>query len=71
MKDAGMYFVFGDYLDLSVTGDYFTLGSWAVNVNSRYMVKYKFNDYFAHRFHLGNGSYSGNYLITTKTIGRN
>ena len=35
------------------------------------VVKYKFNDYFAHRFHLGNGRYSGNYLITTKTIGRN
>lgn len=46
MKDAGMYFVFGDYLDLSVTGDYFTLGSWAVNVNSRYMVKYKFSGNF-------------------------
>ncbi|MBO6169549.1 MAG: LPS-assembly protein LptD [Bacteroidales bacterium] len=46
MKDAGMYFVFGDYLDLSLTGDYFTLGSWAVNVNSRYMVKYKFNGNF-------------------------
>ena len=46
MKDAGMYFVFGDYLDLSMTGDYYTLGSWAVNVNSRYMVKYKFNGNF-------------------------
>ena len=46
MRDAGMYFVFGDYLDLSVTGDYYTLGSWAVNVNSRYMVKYKFNGSF-------------------------
>lgn len=43
MRDAGMYFVFGDYLDLSVTGDYYTLGSWAVDVNSRYKVNYKFN----------------------------
>ncbi len=43
MKDAGMYFVFGDYLDLSVTGDYFTLGSWAVDVNSRYKINYKCN----------------------------
>lgn len=43
MRDAGMYFVFGDYLDLSVTGDYYTLGSWAVDVNSRYRVNYKFN----------------------------
>ena len=43
MKDAGMYFVFGDYFDLSLTGDYYTLGSWAVNANSRYKVNYKFN----------------------------
>lgn len=43
MKDAGMYFVFGDYLDLSVTGDYFTLGSWGLDVNSRYKVNYKCN----------------------------
>ncbi|MBQ4389403.1 MAG: LPS-assembly protein LptD [Bacteroidales bacterium] len=43
MKDAGMYFVLGDYFDLSLTGDYYTMGSWAVNVNSRYKVNYKFN----------------------------
>ena len=43
MRDAGMYFVFGDYFDLSLTGDYYTLGSWAVDVNSRYKVNYKFN----------------------------
>lgn len=43
MRDAGMYFVFGDYLDLSVTGDYYTLGSWGIDVNSRYKVNYKFN----------------------------
>lgn len=42
-RDAGMYFVFGDYLDLSVTGDYYTLGSWALDVNSRYKVNYKCN----------------------------
>ena len=46
MRDAGMYFVFGDFFDLSMTGDYYTLGSWAVNLNSRYMVKYKFNGNF-------------------------
>lgn len=43
LRDAGMYFVFGDYIDLSVTGDYFTRGSWALNVNSRYKVNYKCN----------------------------
>ena len=49
-RDAGMYFVIGDYFDLSVTGDYYTLGSWAVNVNSRYKVNYKFNGNFAINF---------------------
>ena len=50
MKDAGMYFVFGDYLDLSVTGDYFTLGSWSVDVNSRYKVNYKCNGNLAFNY---------------------
>ena len=43
VRDAGMYFVIGDYFDLSLTGDYYTLGSWAADLNSRYMVKYKFS----------------------------
>ena len=43
MRDLGMYFVFGDHFDLSVTGDYYTLGSWGVDLNSRYKVNYKFN----------------------------
>ncbi len=43
IRDAGMYFVLGDYFDISITGSYFTLGSWSVDVNSRYKVNYKFN----------------------------
>ena len=46
-RDAGMYFVIGDYFDFSLTGDIYTLGSWAVDVNSRYKVNYKFNGNFA------------------------
>ena len=42
-RDMGMYFVFGDYFDLSLTGSYYTLGSWSADVNSRYKVNYKFN----------------------------
>ena len=47
VKDAGMYFVLGDYFDLSLTGSYFTLGSYAVDINSRYRVNYKFNGSFS------------------------
>lgn len=46
MRDAGMYFVIGEYFDLSVTGDIYTLGSWAVDINSRYKVNYKFGGSF-------------------------
>ncbi|MCR4859242.1 MAG: hypothetical protein K5910_01105 [Bacteroidales bacterium] len=50
MRDLGMYFVFGDHFDLSLTGDYYTLGSWGVDVNSRYRVNYKFNGTLAFNF---------------------
>ena len=35
-----------------------------------YINKYSYSDYFAHRFHLGQGRLSGNFAITTKTIGK-
>ncbi|MBQ0044290.1 MAG: LPS-assembly protein LptD [Bacteroidales bacterium] len=47
LRDAGMYFVLGQYFDLSITGDIYTLGSWAVDINSRYKVNYKFSGNFA------------------------
>ena len=47
LRDFGMYFVFGDYLDMSVTADYYTLGSWGLDINSRYKVNYKFNGNFS------------------------
>ena len=46
MRDLGLYFVLGDYFDIALTGDIYTLGSWAVNVNSRYKVNYKFTGNF-------------------------
>ena len=47
MRDLGMYFVIGDYFDIALTGDIYTLGSWAVDVNSRYKVNYKCNGSFS------------------------
>ena len=47
LRDVGMYFVLGDHFDLSLTGDIYTLGSWSIDVNSRYKVNYKFNGNFA------------------------
>lgn len=41
MKDLGMYFVFGDNFDVSLTGSIFSLGSWSADLNSRYKFNYK------------------------------
>jgi len=43
---GGWYFALGDYADLSLTGDYFTRGSWAIRATSRYLKRYKYSGNF-------------------------
>lgn len=43
LKDFGYSFVIGDYLDLAITGDIYSYGSWAVRATSRYTKRYSFN----------------------------
>lgn len=43
MRDLGYYMVFGDHFDVAVNTDIYTLGSWNVELNSRYKLRYKFN----------------------------
>lgn len=43
LRDLGYYFVFGDYLDFSVTGDIYSMGSWGVKGTARYKNRYKYN----------------------------
>ena len=47
LRDAGLYFVIGEYFDIALTTDIYTLGSWAVDLNSRYKVNYKFSGNFS------------------------
>ena len=47
LRDLGLYFVIGEYFDIALTGDIYTLGSWAVDLNSRYKVNYKCNGSFS------------------------
>ena len=47
VRDFGFYFVIGQYFDISATADVYTLGSWAINLNSRYKVNYKCNGGFS------------------------
>ena len=46
LRDGGYYFAINDYVDLALTGEIFTKGSWGVNVNSNYAWRYKFNGNF-------------------------
>ena len=46
MRGLGYYFVFGNHFDLAATGDIYSLGSWAGQLNARYNKRYKFNGSF-------------------------
>ncbi len=43
LRGGGYYFTFGDHLDLNLTADIYTLGSWGINAASRYIKRYKFS----------------------------
>lgn len=43
LKNGGYYFGFSDYVDLALTGDIFSQGSFRVQTASTYAKKYKYN----------------------------
>ncbi len=47
---GGYYVPFGDYADLEVLGTYSTNGSYGINVESNYRLRYKFNGNLSFRF---------------------
>ncbi|MDH6343896.1 lipopolysaccharide assembly outer membrane protein LptD (OstA) [Parabacteroides sp. PFB2-12] len=46
LHDGGYYFALSDYVDLALTGDIYTKGSWRVNARSTYRKRYKFSGNF-------------------------
>ena len=42
LTNGGYYFALNDYMDLAVTGDIYTMGTWALNTTSSYLKKYSF-----------------------------
>jgi hypothetical protein len=53
LRNGGYYFALSDYIDLELTGEIYTKGSWGLNARSSYRKRYKFS-----------GSYQANYLVT-------
>ncbi|MBP5319163.1 MAG: LPS-assembly protein LptD [Paludibacteraceae bacterium] len=45
-KDFGYYFAINDYIDLALTADVYSKGSWGVDLSSSYRWRYKFNGSF-------------------------
>ena len=42
-KNGGYYFALSQYIDLALTGEIYTRGSWGVSVQSNYAKRYKFS----------------------------
>jgi hypothetical protein len=51
LKDGGYYFLLNNYMDLLVTGDIYSRGTWGVSARSSYARRYKFNGSFSGRFY--------------------
>jgi len=52
LRDGGYYFAINDNVDLALTGDIYTKGSWGVKAVSNYRKRYKYS-----------GSFNFNYLV--------
>ncbi|MCM1521282.1 MAG: LPS-assembly protein LptD [Muribaculaceae bacterium] len=46
LSDGGYYFAINDNVDLALTGELYTLGSWGLRAQSAYLKRYKFNGSF-------------------------
>lgn len=46
LRDGGYYFAISDYIDLKLTGEIYTKGSWGLTANSAYNRRYKYSGAF-------------------------
>ena len=46
LRDGGYYFALSDKMDLRLTGEIYTKGSWGVKANSNYRKRYKYSGTF-------------------------
>lgn len=50
LRDGGYYFAISDYMDLAVTGEIYTKGSWGVAARSTYKKRYKYSGSFNFKY---------------------
>jgi len=56
LHDGGYYFAISDYVDLALTGEIYSKGSWGARARSNYRKRYKYS-----------GSFSFSYLLTANS----
>ena len=50
LRDGGYYLAISDNVDLALTGEIYTKGSWGVNAQSTYVKRYRYNGQFQANF---------------------
>ena len=55
LRNGGWYFAINDYVDLQLTGDIYTKGSWGLSARSSYRKRYRFS-----------GAFDASYLVTKR-----
>ncbi len=69
LSNGGYYWAINDYMDLRVTGDIYTNGTWGVRAGTQYRIRYRFSGNFNGRYFknitgdkgLGKGFYEEGY----------
>ena len=46
LRDGGYYFAINDNIDLALTGEIYTKGSWGINAQSNYVKRYRYSGSF-------------------------
>jgi hypothetical protein len=67
LREGGYYFAMNEYMDLRVTGDIYTNGTWGVRVGSNYKLNYKFSGNVNLRYFKnisGNKNIEGSYTVS-------
>jgi lipopolysaccharide assembly outer membrane protein LptD (OstA) len=50
LQNGGYYLALNDYVDLAVLGDIYTNGSWGLQIQSNYALRYKFSGNFSFNY---------------------
>ena len=63
LKNGGYYFAISDYMDLTLTGDIYTKGSWGLNAATTYIKRYSYTGRFNAKYNNQTGLNEGDSTV--------